>query len=336
MYNSPLKQKILPLQKFDLMEKERYKFNPETLSYENKSNKKSDKIIRIVLSIIVPAIIIAGILIILLPYFAQNSRQKALFQEERILKENYNKLLKKKKIADQYLEEIKIKDKHIYREIFEAELQEVASKKQDIHKQLTQINPNKYAKNNAKILDSLLHETDKTIEATSLLEKIINSQKSELDYVPATQPIYNKNVNIPVYGFGTLIDPVYKTPAVHEGIDFAIPEGTPVFATANGKVSFSGLKRAKGMLVEIDHGNGYKSRYAHLSKIKVNQGKSVKRGELIAYSGNTGKSFIEHLHYEIQYKDTPINPINYFFLDLTIAQYTKMKENVLRAGISLD
>jgi murein DD-endopeptidase MepM/ murein hydrolase activator NlpD len=148
--------------------------------------------------------------------------------------------------------------------------------------------------------------------------------------------LYNPNISIPVYGFGSLIDPIYKTPAFHRGIDFAVPQGTPVFATADGRVTFSGQKRAKGIMVEIDHGNGYITQYAHLSKTKAGLYSNVKRGDLIGYVGNTGKSFIEHLHYEIQFEGTPINPVNYFFLDLSIEQYSQMLEEVMKAGISLD
>lgn len=318
------------------MAKETYKFNPETLSYENKSEKKASRILRYVIAISIPAILIAAALIFFLPYFAQNARQKALLQEERILKENYKKLLEKKQMADQYLQEIKTKDKQIYRQIFEAELQDPVSRQRDIYEQMKVIKPRKYAQNNAIILDSLSKLADKTKETTKLLEKIIHSQKTELDYIPAIQPIYNPQISIPVYGFGMLIDPVYKTPAFHQGIDFAAPQGTPVFATANGRVKFAGRKRAKGLIVELDHGNGYTTQYAHLSNIKVNAYSNVKRGDVIGHVGNTGKSFIEHLHYEIQYKGTPINPVNYFFLDLSINQYSQMQEDVMRAGISLD
>jgi murein DD-endopeptidase MepM/ murein hydrolase activator NlpD len=324
------------LQKLHTMSENTYNFDPDKLSYEHDEETKWQKFLRIFLSISLPALIIAGGLIVLLPYFAQTPKQKAMMQEERVLKENYKKLLEQKQISEQYMHEIREKDRSIYKQVFEAELHDQISKKSDIYMQMKEMKPAKYTRNNAKILDSLSLVAGELEKESGFLKQVIESQKNTLDFIPAIQPLYNPNINIPVYGFGRLIDPIYKTPAFHRGIDFAAPQGTPIFATADGRVSFSGQKRAKGLMVEINHGNGYVTQYAHMSRTKVRAYTTVKRGDLIGYVGNTGKSFIEHLHYEIQFEGTAINPVNYFFLDLSIEQYSQMLEEVMKAGISLD
>ncbi len=312
----------------------KYKLDLDNLDYKAKNQSKT--ILKSILEVLVFAVIIAVILLFVIPYFRQNPRQKTATLEEQILTENYEKLKEQKEYADQYLKEIKSKDKHIYREIFEAELQESAGNQSYFYDKLSKVDPLDYCDDNKHKLDSLMTKIADVQKLTSLLSKTMKSKESTLTYTPSIQPIYNPEAKIPVYGFGTLIDPIYKMPVKHEGLDFAIPEGTPIFATANGKVSFAGRKRAKGVMVEIDHMNGYETLYGHLSSVKVTKGMTVKRGDVIGLSGNTGKSFIEHLHYEVHYKGEPVNPMNFFFLDLEISQYAKMQKYVSRAGISLD
>lgn len=126
-------------------------------------------------------------------------------------------------------------------------------------------------------------------------------------------------------GYGMRIDPHYKTPAFHEGMDFTAPTGTPIYATGNGTVTRSDNgSRGYGNHVRIDHGFGYLTLYGHMSEIAVKQGQNVIRGEIIGYVGNTGKSSGPHLHYEVHKNDRPINPINFYFSDLSPEEYDLM------------
>ena len=318
------------------MSKQKFKFNPDTLSYDQKEDSRAKKVLNIIFVIILFAILIAAALIVVLPYFSETPQERVLVQEVKILEEEYQKLQDKKKVADKYLKELKDKDKQIYKQIFEAKQQDPISKKKDVYKQMRGIGPLKFTKRNADILDSLKIQISAAEKETAFLLQLVQSQKTELQFIPAIQPIYNPNLELPVSGFGILIDPVYKSPAFHKGIDYAAPRGTPVYATADGKVTHAGRKRTAGLVVRIDHGNGYITEYAHLNKIDAQLYSVVKRGNVIGYVGNSGKSFSEHLHYEIRYNGTPINPVNYFFLDLSFENYAKMIEKVKKAGISLD
>ncbi len=147
-----------------------------------------------------------------------------------------------------------------------------------------------------------------------------------MNSIPSIQPIINPDLNLIATSFGMKIHPFYKTMVQHNGIDYAVPEGTRVFATADGTVSsLRGGRTNTGTTVIIDHGNGYQTRYHHLSRITVREGIRVKRGDIIALTGNSGLSLAPHLHYEIHYRGEPVDPIHYFFNELGPADYEKAK-----------
>ena len=157
-----------------------------------------------------------------------------------------------------------------------------------------------------------------------------------MKHIPAIQPVLNKDLTRMASGFGRRIDPVYHTLKMHEGMDFTAPTGTEIFVTGNGVVTFAGWQQGYGNLVKVDHGFGYETRYAHLSRYKVKVGQKVTRGDVIAFVGNTGKSTGPHLHYEVRYKGEPQNPQNYYFLDLSPEEYDLMVQMANNAGQVLD
>jgi len=145
--------------------------------------------------------------------------------------------------------------------------------------------------------------------------------------IPAIQPVANKQLIALASGYGLRIHPIYKVKKMHTGIDFAAAIGTPIYATADGvidklNVSFSGY----GKMIEIDHGFGYRTRYAHMHGFAVRQGQKIKRGDLIGYVGDTGLSTAPHLHYEVFVNGVHANPVHYFFNDLNPAEYEKIIE----------
>lgn len=167
------------------------------------------------------------------------------------------------------------------------------------------------------------------IESKSQDEIVQLAEKKEKLYaaIPAIQPISNKQLVALASGFGLRIHPIYKVRKMHAGIDFAAPIGTPIYATADGviavvSVQFSGY----GKMIEVDHGFGYRTRYAHMHGFAVKKGQHVKRGELIGYVGDTGLSTAPHLHYEVMMNGTQINPVHYFFNDLTASEYETIVE----------
>ena len=143
--------------------------------------------------------------------------------------------------------------------------------------------------------------------------------------IPAIQPVSNKNLSRMASGFGPRIDPIYKTKKFHAGMDFSAKTGTPIYATGNGKViRVRKSRKGYGNHVKIDHGYGYITLYAHMQKYIVKKGQKVKRGEVIGYVGNTGKSVAPHLHYEVHKNGKKVNPVNFFYNDLTSEEYEKM------------
>lgn len=145
-----------------------------------------------------------------------------------------------------------------------------------------------------------------------------------LQCIPAIQPVANKDLKYTASGYGRRIDPIYKTVKFHYGMDFSANTGTPVYATGDGTVTSSGWESGYGITIEIEHGFGYQTRYAHLSKAMVRRGTKVKRGEVIGLVGSTGKSTGPHLHYEVVNKGRKVNPVNYYFMDLTAEEYDQM------------
>lgn len=167
------------------------------------------------------------------------------------------------------------------------------------------------------------------------LKEMASKQKDKLAHIPSVIPINIKDYTMSS-GYGYRRDPIYGSSKFHEGLDFAAKTGTPVFATAYGKVSEAGRHSGYGNCVDIDHGYNYVTRYAHLSEILVAPGQEVKRGEMIGKVGSTGKSTGPHLHYEVRFKDEPQNPVNYYFMDLTPEEYAEMVQLAENAGHVMD
>ncbi len=166
---------------------------------------------------------------------------------------------------------------------------------------------------------------EQMVEGNQNLVTKMENIEDKIFAIPAIQPIENTQLTLLTASYGMRTNPFYKKLTSHQGVDFTIPEGTPVFATADGVVKSVMLRNStQGKTVVIDHGNGYETSYSHLDKIKVASGRSVERGEIIAESGNTGLSLVPHLHYEVKYNDMRVDPIHYFFGELTPEEYQRM------------
>ncbi|MEJ7679235.1 MAG: M23 family metallopeptidase [Segetibacter sp.] len=150
------------------------------------------------------------------------------------------------------------------------------------------------------------------------IDKMVRDKQKLLSSIPAIQPVSNKELTRIASGFGSRMDPVYKVTKFHAGLDFAAPQGTPIYATANGRVESAGPEEGGyGKHVVIDHGYGYETLYGHMIRVKARRGQSVKRGDLIGWVGSTGKSTGPHCHYEVHKNGTPANPVYFFYNDLT-------------------
>ena len=157
------------------------------------------------------------------------------------------------------------------------------------------------------------------------LQRQIDSVGEGRDRIPAIQPVINKQLSLLSASYGMRIHPFYKTLQSHQGVDYTVPEGSSVFATADGVVKETATRNStSGKTVVIDHGNGYETRYANLSEINVQKGQRVRRGDIIALSGNTGLSLAPHLHYEVRYQGMRVDPVHYFFMELSPEEYRRI------------
>ncbi len=319
------------------MAENKFNYNPETLEFEDKTRSKSKQLLITGISVFIGGIFIFIIIFIAFSYYFEAKNAKQTQAEYIILEEQYLNLMERKKQNDNYLNELVDKDKKIYQAVFKSEPDNSVFEIKNPYTKFLGIDIDAVIENNNTRLKSYEKITDKQKrEYKQILDIVNSSDEKEFEFIPAIQPVFNKNLKYPVYGFGERIDQVYKSLVFHPGIDYAAPEGTIVFATANGTVEKSGTKRGLGKRIIINHENGYKTTYAHLGDIKVNTGRKVKRGDKIGTIGMTGKSLIPHLHYEIHYKGEPINPVNYFFLDLNSEEYYKIRLLSAKSGLSLD
>lgn len=151
--------------------------------------------------------------------------------------------------------------------------------------------------------------------------------------IPAIQPVDNRQLTLLTASFGERVHPFFKTMSQHNGVDYSVPVGTAVFATADGTVrSLQTRGQTSGLTLLIDHGNGYETVYSHLDKVVAQPGRKVSRGDIIAFSGNSGLSFAPHLHYEVRYRGAAVDPVNYFFMELDMPRMSRLKE-ISRMGM---
>ena len=171
-----------------------------------------------------------------------------------------------------------------------------------------------------------LEEKLRQVESTyNTLQHNLDSLGGGCDHIPSIQPVINHQLTLLTAGYGMLMHPFYRTLQSHQGIDYTIPEGESIFATADGVVKdVLGKTSTSGITVVIDHGNGYTTSYSHLQKAKVKKREKVRRGDIIALSGNSGLSLSPHLHYEVRYEGVRVDPVHYFFMELTPDEYQKI------------
>ena len=249
--------------------------------------------------------------------------------ENSRLQSQYRVLSRKVDDALLVLHDIEERDDNLYRVLLEADpVPEVARKSgfngTNRYAELNDMSNADLVVNTSQKVDMLSRKLYMQTRSFNEVVELSREQENRLACLPAIQPVSNKDLKRTASGYGYRNDPIYHVRRFHHGMDFACDTGTPVYATANGKVVYAKWKSGFGNLVEIDHGYGYKTRYAHLSKILVKEGQKVVRSEEIAKAGSTGKSTGPHVHYEVWVGNKDVNPINYYFMDLDAEQYEEM------------
>ncbi len=323
------------------MRKIKYYFDTHTLRFEKLITPLRVKLLR-VFAFIATAIVTAGLIVIIAFQYIDSPKTIMLEQQNADLRNNYTLIQQQVNTLQQEMNELVNRDNDVYRSIFEsspipdsARLKAMEQLKEvQLVSGLGETELLKSIGTQLNRLSLLVAYQEKSFND---IEAMVKNKEKLLAAIPAIQPVSDKNLTRIASGFGTRIDPVYKVPKFHAGLDFAAPVGTPIYATADGIVTDAGYNSGGyGNRVVINHGFGYETLYGHMYRIKARVGQKVQRGEVIGYVGSTGKSTGPHCHYEVHRNGTPVDPVYYFYNDLTPEQYDRLLKLAQTANQSFD
>jgi murein DD-endopeptidase MepM/ murein hydrolase activator NlpD len=323
------------------MKKIKYYYNTNTLRYEKLETPLRVILLRI-LGFFSASIVTALILVSIAYRYFPSANEKRLLQRNEALKDNYFVLNEKVKKLQEQIGDLEKRDNDVYRAIFEANpIPDSARAKalaQEQEIQLVQsMDQDNLATSIATTLNNLTARINYQTKSYNDINGFIKNKEQLLACTPAIQPVSNKDLKRIASGFGYRIDPVYKTSKFHAGLDFAAPLGTPIYATANGTVETAGnTGNGYGNHVVINNGYGYSTLFGHMFRVKVRPGQKVKRGEIIGWVGNTGKSTGPHCHYEVHRNGEPVDPVYYFYNDITPEQYDRLLKLASSSNQSFD
>lgn len=323
------------------MKKIKYYYNTRTLRYEKLEIPFRIKLLR-VLGFIATALVTSALIVAIAFEYIDSPKEKFLKQRNDALQQNYNIILKNISLLQQQMASLEQRDNAVYREIFEAtplsdsmRLQ-AAQKQQNIQFVNTMTDEDLF-KNISTSLQNLSARTNVQNQSYNTIEQLIKNKEQLLAATPSIQPVSNKNLTRIASGFGYRIDPIYKVGKMHSGLDFTAPQGTPIYATANGIVKVADYSTGGyGNHIVIDHGYGYETLYGHMVRTKATVGAKVTRGQVIGWVGSTGKSTGPHCHYEVHKDGHPVDPIYFFYNDLTPEQYDRLLKLAAASNQSFD
>ena len=323
------------------MRKPKYKFNPESLSFDKIRLGVRDILLR-TLAILIGTVIVAVVFNLLYGIFFDTPKEKSLKREIEQLSLQYDIVHREMANLEKVIEHLQETDDNLYRTIFGAEPIQSTQRQGGIggvnrYDELEGYNNSKLVIETARRLDGIRKKV--YVQSKSFDELILLSREKEdmLRSIPAIIPISTKDLTRIASGFGLRIHPIYKISKFHAGMDFTAPLGSEIYASGDGTVeSVNSGKRGMGNYIVINHGFGYTSVYAHLDSFAVRTGQTVHRGDVIGYVGDTGLSIAPHLHYEILLNGQHVDPVNYFFNDLSAAEYEEMIEIASKTGQSFD
>lgn len=304
----------------------KYRYNPDTLSYEQ---VKHGWVYHIVRALIygMPSLAVGILLATLFIARVDSPMEKRLAREVSFYKQQFERIQEDMKLFNQVLDEINNRERNIYRVALGAPDMPESIRSMGVggtkrYLELEGYSYSELVKATRSGIDVLQGRLYAQVLSFKEIEKIALEQDERMASIPSIQPVSNKDLKRLASGFGWRVDPVYRTPRMHWGLDFSAPVGTEVYATGDGVVEeIEDIAWGYGKNVVINHGFGYKTRYAHLSAFKVKVGQKISRGQVIGLVGNTGKSTGAHLHYEVEKDGVKVNPISYFFNDLTPEEY---------------
>lgn len=320
--------------------KKKYKINPETLAMEQVESGLGYWLRQTGIYIL-SGIVLGVVFLYLFLVFFPSPREKQLLREKEAMQSQMETLNRQVDQMQIVMTDLQQRDDNLYRVLFGAEpiplsIRQGTQRKISYYEEIAQMTNNQLSADLSLKVDVL--EKELYVQAKSYDEvlELAKTQEIRMENIPAIQPVLNKDLKRVASGYGVRIDPVYHVRKFHQGMDFTAPTGTEVFATGNAKVSFVGWKQGYGNTVILDHGFGYQTLYAHLFKALVRKGQKVRRSDIIALVGNTGKSTGPHLHYEVRLHGKPVDPRNYYFYDLSPEEYDQMIQLSNNFGQMLD
>lgn len=311
------------------MSKVKFRYNPETLSYDRVETGFKFYLSRI-LSYFLSSAVMGVFFFLGYIYLLDSPREIRLERENSRLISQYEIMAKKLDQVQLVLDDIQQRDENVYRVIYQADsipnsIRRAGFGGVNRYSYLEDMDNASLVVKTATKLDVITKQLYVQSKSFDEIESLTKRKEEMLRSIPAIQPVSNNDLRRTASGWGWRIDPIYKIRKFHEGLDFSAPIGTEIYATGDGTVvNVTVSPIGYGKYVEIDHGFGYSTLYAHMEGFNVKPGQKVKRGDIIGYVGNTGKSSGPHLHYEVRIKGKAVDPAHYFFQDLTPEQYEKM------------
>lgn len=322
------------------MRKVYYKYNPKTQAYDRIYPTFKHRVITALRRFFANAGVAAAIFVILIMIFGLPSEKELKSENSRLLSQ-YKLMSRELDNALAVLEDIRMRDDNLYRVMFNADPIPEDVRQFDFagtarYDSLESMDNARLVIATTAKLDLLKRQLYVQSNSFDEIVQMYRGKDEMYKCIPAIQPVANKNLKQMASGYGNRIDPIYGTVRYHAGMDFSAAVGTDIYATGDGTVEDAGWESGYGNCVVINHGYGYKTRYAHMSRIGVRRGEKVIRGQVIGAVGNTGKSTGPHLHYEVIVKGRTVNPVNYYYMDLTPEEYDEMIKVAETRGNMMD
>jgi murein DD-endopeptidase MepM/ murein hydrolase activator NlpD len=323
------------------MKKIKYYYNTSSLRYEKLETPLQVRLLRI-FGFIAAAFVTAALISFAAFRFIGSPNEKILKAQNENLRYRYKELNDRAKSIQEQMQDLEKRDNNVYRSIFEANPIPDSARASALEKQLEIISVENLRDNElvSSIISTLNNLSSRiAVQKNSYIEidGLLKNKERLLSHTPAIQPVSNKDLSRVASGFGYRIDPVYKTAKFHAGLDFAAPQGTPIYATADGTVSTGGnTGDGFGNHVIINHGYGYETLFGHMVRVKVRAGQTVKRGQVIGWVGSTGKSTGPHCHYEVHKNGEKMDPVYFFYNDLSPEQFDRLLKKAAASNQSFD
>ena len=325
------------------MAKVKYYYDSENLAYRKIITRKRKKFAVVLLFLVASALFgfLAFVILLNTPFF-ETPKDRLQAREIENLKLHYAILNKKMDHVDNVVDALKDRDNNLYRVYFNTSAISDEERKAifggvDRYKELEGFDNSQLVLNTTKRVDVITKEVAVQSKSLDYILKLAKAKNNLLSAIPAIQPVRNENLKHMASGFGYRTDPFTKARKMHEGMDFTAKTGTPIFATGDGVVARAdNTVSGYGNHIVIRHGFGYETLYGHLSKYKSRAGQRVKRGDIIGYVGSTGRSEGPHLHYEVHKNGKVVNPLNFYYGNISAVEYVAISQLANQENQSLD